>query len=98
MKAPEKTHLRIGEVPEALALADAVVAGMEPLCQSTRTHADLPRGSMLTYGPTRNVGQWLEDRRRIRATSPCRQATCGGDDNVPLSHDAKKPVEVVGEH
>ena len=62
MKAPEKTHLRIGEVPEALALAGAVVAGMEPLRRPTGTHADLASGAMLTYGPTRNVGQRLEDQ------------------------------------
>jgi len=62
VKAPEKTHLRIGEVPEALALAGAVVAGMEPLRRPTGTHADLASGAMLTYGPTRNVGQRLEDQ------------------------------------
>ena len=53
---------------------------------------------MLTYEPTRNAGQWLEDRRRSRVTSPCRRATCDGDDNVLVSHDTKGAVEVVGEH
>ena len=57
MKAPEKTHLRIGEVPEALALTGAAIAGTEPLRRPTRTHIDLAMGSMLTYGPTRNTGQ-----------------------------------------
>ena len=31
-------------------------------------------------------------------TSPRRRATCGGDDNVPVSHGAKGVVVVAGEH
>ena len=61
MKAPEKTHLCIGKVPEALALTGVALAGIEPLHRPTRTRTDLARGSMLTYGPTRNAGQRLED-------------------------------------
>ena len=53
---------------------------------------------MLTYGPTRNNGQQFEDRRRSKVTSPCRRATCGGDNNVSLSHGANGAVEVAGEH
>ena len=32
------------------------------------------------------------------ATSPCWRTTCGGNDNIPMSHDAKEAVEVAGEH
>ena len=63
MKALEETQLRIGKVPEGLALAGTAVVGTKPLRRPTGTHADLIRGSMLTYGPTRNAGQRLEDHR-----------------------------------
>ena len=74
------------------------MAGTKPLRRPTGTRADLAMGSMLTYGPTRTVGQWLEDQRRSRATSPRRWATYGGDNNILVSHDAKEAVEVAGEH
>ena len=98
MKAPEKTHLRIGEVPKALVLAGTAVAGTKPLCWPTRTCTDLARGSMLTYESTCNAGQWLEDQRRSEATSPRRRATYGGDDNISVSHSAKEEIEVATEH
>ena len=53
---------------------------------------------MLTYRPTRNAGQRLEDQRRSWATSLRQRATYDGDNNVLVSHDAKEAVEVAGEH
>ena len=43
-EGPEKTHLRIEEVHEALVLAGAAVADTKPLRWPTRTRADLARG------------------------------------------------------
>jgi hypothetical protein len=72
-KALVYSHLRIGEVPDASALTDVALAGTEPLRWPTGTRADLASESMFTYGPTRNAGQRLEDRRRSRATPHRRQ-------------------------
>jgi len=61
MKDPERSYLRIGEVPMTPALADAVWTGMASLRQPIETLADLDMGPMLTYGPTRDDGRWLHE-------------------------------------
>ena len=63
MKDPERSCLRIGEVPATPAHADAAWTDMAPLRRPTETLADLAMGPMLTYGPTRDDGRWLHEQR-----------------------------------
>jgi hypothetical protein len=69
MKDPALTRLRIGEVPDAPVLADAALAGTEPLCRPIEAHITLARGPNLTYGLAHDNG-WRLGSWRHAGTAP----------------------------
>ena len=63
MKDPERSYLRIEEVPTTPVLAGAAWTGTATLRRPTGILEDLAMGPMLTYGPTCDDGWWLHERR-----------------------------------
>lgn len=87
-KTLEKTHLRLGEVPDAPAHVGAALTGTGWLRRPTENPYGAPRGPILTYDPYTSAARQLKVTRRARAMPRQCVAIYDGGATIPADQSS----------